>query len=72
MHVRKYFAPKTLKEACFLLSKYREEARVIAGGTDILVKIKRGEASPKYIINIRDIPGQDYIWGQYRFAIEPL
>ena len=61
MRVGKYFAPKTLEEACFLLSKYKEEARVIAGGTDMLVKLKRGEASPKYIINISDIPEQDYI-----------
>ena len=61
MRVGKYFAPKTLREACFLLSKYKEEARVIAGGTDVLVKLKHGEASPKCIINISDIPEQDYI-----------
>lgn len=61
MYVLKYFAPKTIKEACSLLSEYKEEAKVIAGGTDLLVVMKHREVLPKYIINIRGIPGQDYI-----------
>lgn len=55
-----YFAPKTIQEACSLALKYKEEAKIIAGGTDLLVQMKRKEVSPKYIINIRGI-GQDYI-----------
>ena len=61
MNAPKYLVPKTLKEACLLLSKHKDEARVIAGGTDILVQMKHGEALPRYIINIRNIPEQDYI-----------
>jgi len=30
----------TIAEACALLSKYGDEARVLAGGTDLLVKMK--------------------------------
>ena len=61
MDILEYFAPRTIEEACHLLSKYKEEARVIAGGTDLLVQMKHGDSLPKYIINITGIPGQDYI-----------
>jgi len=61
MDALKYFAPRTMEEACALLAKYKEQAKVIAGGTDLLVQIKHGEILPKYIINIRGIPKQDYI-----------
>ncbi len=61
MQVMKYFTPKTLEEAYSLLSDYKEKAKVIAGGTDLLAQIKHGEVLPGYIINIKGISGQDYI-----------
>ena len=36
-----YLAPKTLEEALSLLSKYGEKARVLAGGTDLLILMKQ-------------------------------
>ena len=56
-----YFAPKTIQEACSLALQYKGEAKIIAGGTDLLVEMKRKEVLPKYIIDIKDIPGQDDI-----------
>lgn len=56
-----YFAPKTMEEACSLLAKYKGEARVLAGGTDLLVQMKNREVTPRYLINIKDIPDLDYI-----------
>jgi CO/xanthine dehydrogenase FAD-binding subunit len=56
-----YFAPKTIEEACSLLAKYKGEARVLAGGTDLLVQMKNREVTPRYLINIKDIPDLDYI-----------
>lgn len=56
-----YFAPKTMEEACSLLAKYKGEARVLAGGTDLLVQMKNREVIPRYLINIKDIPDLDYI-----------
>jgi carbon-monoxide dehydrogenase medium subunit len=53
--------PKTIQEACSLLAKYKEEARVIAGGTDLLVKMKYKEVKPRYLIRLKDIPRLDYI-----------
>jgi len=50
-----YFAPATLYEACHLLAAHKGEARVIAGGTDLLLKMKAGalRADPKAIVNIK-------------------
>jgi len=55
-----YFSPKTIEEACSLASKYKEQAKIIAGGTDLLVQVKHKDVLPRYIINIKDI-GKDYI-----------
>jgi aerobic carbon-monoxide dehydrogenase medium subunit len=51
-----YFEPKTVSEALSLLAKYGEQAKVIAGGTDVMVDIKYKE-EPGYLINIKKIPG---------------
>jgi carbon-monoxide dehydrogenase medium subunit len=48
-----YFAPKTLNEACALLAKHDGLACVIAGGTDLLLKMKAGKLSPRVIVNIK-------------------
>ena len=61
MAIEKYFAPKTMEEACSLLSSHKVEAAVVAGGTDLIVCMKKGIALPRYIINIGSIAGQDYI-----------
>lgn len=56
-----YVAPGTLREACFLLSRHRGNARVMAGGTDFVVLNSEGQLTPQYAIDIKGIPGLDYI-----------
>jgi aerobic carbon-monoxide dehydrogenase medium subunit len=51
-----YFEPKTVSEALSLLAKYGERAKVIAGGTDVLVDMKYKE-EPECLVNIKKIPG---------------
>jgi carbon-monoxide dehydrogenase medium subunit len=51
-----YFEPKTINEALALLAKHGAEAKVIAGGTDVMVDIKYKE-EPGCLINIKKIPG---------------
>ncbi len=51
-----YFSPKTLSEASDVLSKYNGDAKMIAGGTDLLLKMKAGRLAPKAIVNIKRIP----------------
>ena len=51
-----YFAPKSVSEALSLLARYGEQAKMIAGGTDIMVDIKYKE-EPGCLVNIKRIPG---------------
>jgi len=57
----KYFEPQTIGEAHQLLSKYGSEAKLLAGGTDVIVFMKKREIGPKYLVCINDIPGLDSI-----------
>ncbi len=55
-----YFEPKTVSEAISILAQQGESARVIAGGTDVLVDMKFKE-SPACLVNIKRIPGLSFI-----------
>ena len=56
-----YFVPKTVEDTCSLLSEYKGEAQILAGGTDLLVKMKNRKVIPPYLINIKNVPDLDYI-----------
>lgn len=57
-----YLAPKTVKEALELLSRYGEdECKVIAGGQSLLILMKQRLISPKYLIDIKGLSDLDYI-----------
>ncbi len=56
-----YFEPRSADEAVSLLVKYGDAAKIIAGGTDLVVRMIAGSRRPKYIINIKAVPGLDYI-----------
>ena len=57
----RYFAPLTLQEAFGLLSAYRGEARLLAGGTDLLVEMKEKRVVSPYVIDLKRIPGLNQI-----------
>jgi CO/xanthine dehydrogenase FAD-binding subunit len=57
-----YLAPTTLDETLSLLSEYKDRVKVIAGGTDLVPKLKRREIqAPEYVIDLKGIPGLDEI-----------
>jgi xanthine dehydrogenase YagS FAD-binding subunit len=56
-----YFEPKTIDEAASLLAKYKRKAKLLAGGTDLLVLLKQRLLSPQYLVNIKRISGLDYV-----------
>jgi CO/xanthine dehydrogenase FAD-binding subunit len=57
-----YLAPGTLDEALKSLSSHTGTARVMAGGTDLIPKLKmRQIKAPAYIIDLKNIPGLDYV-----------
>jgi len=58
-----HFNASTLDEAVSILRRYRGRARAIAGGTDLLGRMK-DEILPMYpeaIVNLKTIPGLDYV-----------
>jgi CO/xanthine dehydrogenase FAD-binding subunit len=62
-----YFKPQTIEEAIGLMEKL-EDARFIAGGTDVLVLLRQKKIAPKNLIslrNIKDLSGiekKDGLW----------
>ncbi len=53
----KHLTPKTLTEAVEILQTHREEAGIIAGGSDLVVKLKQRQVDLRYIVDIKGIPG---------------
>ena len=56
-----YFEPSNIAEAVSLLVKYNGQAKLMAGGTDVVVRLKHDSVKPKYIVNIGSISDLDYI-----------
>ena len=52
---------ETVEETCSLLAKYGRDAEIVAGGTDLFVKMKHKRLIPRYLINIKRIRGLDQI-----------
>ena len=50
----KYYQPETIKEATKLLSELND-AKVLAGGTDLIPKMKQRLLEPENIINLKNI-----------------
>ncbi len=51
----KYESPKTMKEAAALLAKEKGSAFVLAGGTDLLVRLRTGFIEPDLVVDIKRI-----------------
>lgn len=48
-----YYEPKTVVEACNLMAL--DGAKAVAGGTDLVVQIKRGAQRPTVVVNLKNI-----------------
>lgn len=51
-----YYAPSSLQEAFALLAREGGEAKVLAGGTDLLLQMRRRVRSYRAVVNIKSIP----------------
>ncbi|MBM4169563.1 MAG: xanthine dehydrogenase family protein subunit M [Ignavibacteria bacterium] len=56
MRLFEFYSPRTFDEATALLSQYGADAKIIAGGTDLLIELRKpGAKTPKAIIDISKI-----------------
>lgn len=56
-----YFPAKTVEEACSLISQYREEGKILAGGQSLITLLRQKLISPFYLIDIKGISDLDFI-----------
>ncbi len=56
-----FMAPKSVSEVLDLLERYGSKAKIMAGGTDLLVLLKMEKIAPEVIINIMKITELNYI-----------
>lgn len=56
-----YFAPTSLDEACALLREHEGDAKLLAGGTALVMWLRMGLLSPGYVIDLENVPGLDGI-----------
>ncbi len=53
--------PTSIEEAVGLLAEHRDDAKLLAGGTDLLVNLRHGLATPSHIVSLAEVPGLDRI-----------
>jgi CO/xanthine dehydrogenase FAD-binding subunit len=66
-----YHDPSTLDEACQIMAELKEKARPLAGGTDLLVNMRRGAVSPENVVSlgrIEELKGVHPSNGQLRLG----
>jgi len=56
-----YLKPDTLKAALELLALHKDDAKILAGGTDLLVRMKNGLLNPKVVISLKALNELSYI-----------
>jgi carbon-monoxide dehydrogenase medium subunit len=52
-----YHAPTNVKDALGLLGRYKDDAKVLAGGHSLVPMMKLRLAQPKHVIDLRRVPG---------------
>jgi CO/xanthine dehydrogenase FAD-binding subunit len=67
----RYEAPSTLDAAVTLLTGAKGRAKVLAGGTDLLIQMRGGRVEPELVVDIKSIPEMTAIVeenGGFRFG----
>jgi carbon-monoxide dehydrogenase medium subunit len=57
MSTLSYAAPSTVQEAVSLLAGANGGAKILSGGTDLLVQLRSGRSRPEMFVDVKRIPG---------------
>jgi xanthine dehydrogenase YagS FAD-binding subunit len=57
----RYYRPKTRDEAVSLLDEFREDAKVVAGGVDLIGLMKNKVLFPRVLVNVMELQDLNYI-----------
>jgi xanthine dehydrogenase YagS FAD-binding subunit len=60
----------SLEQAVALLAQHGEAARVIAGGQDILFRMKKYIVTPAVLVNLKSVPGLNYVCHQHSVGLK--
>lgn len=58
---RNYLFPASIQEALEMLASYKGQARLIAGGTDLILELQEGKRQVEALVDVTHIPGLDAI-----------
>ena len=56
-----YHEPTSVREAVELAARFGADARFLAGGTDLLIQIRRGQLRLRHVVSLHGVPGLDAI-----------
>lgn len=56
MHAFTFATPESVPDAVALLNEHGEKARILAGGTDIIVQLREGRRHADVVVDIKHIP----------------
>ena len=56
-----YEMPESIEEALQILADYEGRARLIAGGTDLVIELEQGKCTAECLVDVTRIPGLDAI-----------
>ena len=66
---QEYILATSVEEALQSLARWQGQARIIAGGTDLVLNVREGKISPACVVDITTIPGIDAIEEQGEWVL---
>jgi carbon-monoxide dehydrogenase medium subunit len=66
-----YHEPTSIAEAVELSTRFGDEGRFLAGGTDLLIQIERGRVAPRHVVSLHRVPGLTTVGANGRISLGP-
>ena len=61
MKTFEYIRPSSVADACAALAALDGRAKVLAGGTDLVVQMRQAGLEPAALVSLRDVPGLAFV-----------